>query len=403
MIDAVSLLEHAPSGVRRFAFGIAAGRGPLGRVSDAIRFPYSARDVPSTPPISAALTRLLIGPVNSAGQAFRWAEAVRQAWPDVGAIAMQGNRPGAFAPPVDLSVPVAVYLRSEAWHAAFASYLEKQTHIIWESGSPLLGRASPDPGVEIAELGARGVHGALIFHGSDIRPPHRHAEASRWSPFRDAGGPVRALTETAAANAALIERAQVPVFVSTPDLLEWVPQATWCPVAIDPAPWRGIASTRTPAAGRPVVAHAPTQRWLKGTDHIEPMLRRLDAEGVIEYRRIEAIPHASMPAFLSGADIVLDQFLLGSYGVAACEALAAGRLVMGHVDDATRERVREATGFDIPVHEATVESLEAELRRASADPAAFDAARAAGPSFVDAVHDGRRSAAALAPFLGLTA
>ena len=98
---------------------------------------------------------------------------------------------------------------------------------------------------------------------------------------------------------------------------------------------------------------------------------------------------------------VLDQFAVGGYGVAACEAMASGRLVMGHVDERTRAEVRDRTGLELPVHEATPESLEAELRRFIADPAAFAPTRTAGPAFVAAVHDGRRSAAALAPFLGL--
>jgi hypothetical protein len=110
-----------------------------------------------------------------------------------------------------------------------------------------------------------------------------------------------------------------------------------------------------------------------------------------------------MPDFYANADIVLDQFVMGSYGVAACEAMASGRLVMSHVDDYTRAQVRERTGRELPVHEATIESLETELRRAVAEPEAFEAFRTAGPVFVEAVHDGRSSAAAMAPFLGLSA
>jgi hypothetical protein len=74
---------------------------------------------------------------------------------------------------------------------------------------------------------------------------------------------------------------------------------------------------------------------------------------------------------------------------------------MGHVDDDTRAQVHERTGRELPVHEATIETLEAELRRAAADPGSFEAVRDAGPAFVADVHGGRRSAAALAPFLGL--
>jgi len=76
--------------------------------------------------------------------------------------------------------------------------------------------------------------------------------------------------------------------------------------------------------------------------------------------------------------------------------------VMSHVDADTRTQVREMTGLELPVHEATVDSLETELRLAAAQPDAFEALRTAGPAFVESVHDGRRSAAALAPFLGLS-
>ena len=71
---------------------------------------------------------------------------------------------------------------------------------------------------------------------------------------------------------------------------------------------------------------------------------------MIEYRQIVGVPHAEMPEFYAGADIVLDQFTLGSYGVAACEAMASGRLVMGHVDEPARAEVRDRTGLDLPVH-----------------------------------------------------
>lgn len=400
MLDAVALLERAPAGVRRLAYRIAAGRGPLGRLADAARYRYSERDVPAVPAQSDAAVRITIGPANSAGQAYRWARALERDLPGVAAVAVHGIAANPFQPPADVHVPVAVALRSAAWHAAFEAFLARQTHVIWESGLPLLGRRHGSDVLRESEaLAQSGVHGALMFHGSDIRPPERHAAASAWSPFRDAAGPVRALADTAAANAALVAASGLPVFVSTPDLLQWVPDATWCPVVVDPGAWSAVSSRRPPSR-RPVVVHAPTQRWLKGTERIEPMLRRLSEEGVIDYRPIVGVPHSSMPAVYAEADIVLDQFLLGSYGVAACEALAAGRLVMGHVDAATRARVVELSGCELPIVEATVDSLEAELRSAAGEP---ERAREAGPAFVAAVHDGRASASALAAFLGVSA
>lgn len=403
MVDTVTLLDRAPHGVRRFAYRIANGEGVLGRWADALRFRFSEADVPMLPQHADAAIRLVIGPANSAGQGYQWARAVERFLPGVAATAMHGIGADTFLPETDLRVPVAVYQRAAVWHDSFEAFLGRQTHVIWESGYPLLGRRyGSDVARELARLGEHGVKGALMFHGSDIRPPSLHAARSEWSPFRGKSGPTRALGEAASRNAALVVESGLPAFVSTPDLLAWLPQATWVPVVVDAAAWR-VGESGPGIAQPPVVAHAPSNRWMKGTDRIEPMLRRLSEEGVIRYQHIVGVPHASMPAFYASADIVLDQFALGSYGVAACEAMASGRVVMGHVDDATRAHVRKLTGLDLPVHEATIESLESQLRQAASHPERFDALRTAGPTFVEEVHDGRRSAAAMAPFLGLSA
>lgn len=403
MLDPVALVDRAPEFLRRLAYRVAAGRGILGRAVDAVRFPISDIEIPVLPMAGDADVRLFIGPANSAGQAYEWARAFERNLPGVVATAMRGIGSSPFEQSVDLRVPVAVHQRSTTWHESLQSYLEDQTHVIWESGLPLLGRRY-DGGVaqELALLGSTGVRGALLFHGSDIRPPSRHALGSRWSPFHNPTGRTRDLDRDSTRNAALANEAEVPVFVSTPDLLQWVPQATWCPVVVDLERWRAAAAPPR-RSGPLVVAHAPSQKWLKGTDLIEPTLRRLDAEGVIEYRQIVGVPHASMPGFYAGADIVLDQFVLGIYGVAACESMASGRLVFSHVDEFTRAEVQARTGMTLPVHEVTVETLEHELRRAAREPDFGAELRAAGPDFVAAVHDGRMSASAVAPFLGISA
>ncbi len=404
MLSVAKLLEESPQWMQRLAHRTAAGQGLLGRLADAARFRFSKDQAPPLPQLRDTAVRLVIGPANSAGQGYQWARALERAYPDVAAISMHGFGVNAFQPEVDLRVPVAVYQRSGSWQAAFEAYLGQQTHVVWESGRPLLGRRYGTEVVrEISQLSGQGVQGALLFHGSDIRPPSLHANQNPWSPFRDSTALGRTLEDTASRNAALAAGAKVPVFVSTPDLLQWLPTATWFPVVVDSTRWRAAAAkaaAKQPSDGPPVVAHAPSHPWLKGTDRIEPMLRRLADEGVIEYRQVVGVPHASMPAFYADADIMLDQFVLGIYGVATCEAMASGRLVMSHVDDFTRSQVRERTGLELPVHEATIDSLETELRRAAAEPEAFEDLRTAGPDFVDAVHDGSRSAAAMAPFLG---
>lgn len=402
MLDPVSILDRAPRGLRRLAHRVASGRGMLGKAADLARYRFSKSQIPGPLSIDDSAVRLTIGPANSASQGFMWARSAERYLSDVSAVAMYGIGTNPFAAQTDLQVPPAVYQRSRLWHERFETHLANQTHVIWESGLPLLGRRYNDITREIARITKWGVRGALMFHGSDIRPPALHAAQNKWSPFRDPTAPVHMLGDDVARNMAVATGCGLPVFVSTPDLLQWLPDATWCPVVVDPAVWR-TAATKPSGGARPIVAHAPSQAWLKGTSLIEPILHKLSDEGVIEYRQTPRLTHESMRAFYGEADVVLDQFLLGIYGVAACEAMASGRIVMAHVSTFTRNQVRSLTGLDLPIHEVTVDSLEDELRRVAREPEAFDWLRSAGQAFVDRVHDGRQSAVAIAPFLEVSA
>jgi hypothetical protein len=90
---------------------------------------------------------------------------------------------------------------------------------------------------------------------------------------------------------------------------------------------------------------------------------------------------------------------MGIYGVAACEAMAAGRVVVSFVGDTVRARARKATGRELPIVEATPGTLVEVVEKLLDDRDAARDFAAAGPSYVWANHDGRRSALALAPFL----
>lgn len=401
MASVMSLVDRAPAPIRRLVYRVASGAGLLGRLVEAVRFRPGGASGPALPRDDGAAVKLFIGPANSAGQGYEWARAVERTYSDTSAVALYGIGVNPFQQSADLTVPPAVHRRSAAWHQALEAYLIGRTHVVWESGLPLLGRLhGADVIREMEALSAHGVAGALLFHGSDIRPPRAHADVEPWSPFRGAPGATVALEAEAARHRQLVARSCAPVFVSTPDLMRWLPDATWCPVVVDSERWHP-REERDTASAPPVVVHAPSNGWLKGTSSVRPILRRLDDEGLITYREITAVPHEQMPDFYSRADIVLDQFVLGIYGVAACEAMASGCVVMSHVDDFTRREVRIRTGRELPVVETTAETLEDELRRFAADPAEYGAVRDAGVSFVRAVHDGRRAAAALAGFLGL--
>ncbi|SFR95710.1 Glycosyl transferases group 1 [Microbacterium sp. cf046] len=363
-------------------FGRLAARS-LGSFDDA--------DIPPPTSVPDASLRVYIAPTNYAAQGWAWARALDAAPDDVGARNMAVDVPGGFSFEADTVVPVPVYTSSELWQRAELEAVGRFTHALFEAERPFFGRLfSRDVATELEVLAARGVSTAFMCHGSDIRLPSRHLDFTPWSPFGERSASNDKLERDAARNRALLDAAGRPVFVSTPDLLADVPYGLWCPVVVDPARWAAVRETGP--ASQVSVAHAPSKSQIKGTPLIEPVVERLAEAGVIRYRRVSGVPSADMPAVYAEADIVLDQFRLGSYGVAACEAMAAGCVVVGHVVPAVRDAVAQVSGLELPIVEADPDSLDDVLRGLAADPGLRATIAERGRAFVAEVHDGGLSA-----------
>lgn len=361
------------------------------------RAAYSKAGIPAPVAAPNAPVRLYVAPANSAGQGYRWARAA-ESLTGVGAINMAIERTQNFAFDADEHIPFAVYAMSKSWQRRQRSFVKKFTHVLVEAQLPLYSRGPLT--AEVRQLRRGGIHVAILCHGSDIRLPSRHARGNSWSPFTDPNHEATAqLERIATQNKSLLARLAILVFVSTPDLLEDVPAATWLPVVVDPELWH----SHEPVLARdvPRVVHVPSNPWIKGSDKIESVLTEMAQRGLIEYERIQGVPAAQMPAVYARADIVLDQFRLVSYGVSACEAMASGRLVIGQVSDQVRDHVHATAGLELPIVEATIDSLGSVLDQVLADRSRFGAVAATGPGFVAQLHDGAASARVLAPFLGV--
>lgn len=116
-------------------------------------------------------------------------------------------------------------------------------------------------------------------------------------------------------------------FVSTPDLLEFLPGSVLLPQVVDFDLIETIHHTppvrRDP--NRLVVAHAPTNRALKGTSYLLSAIGELQREGwPIEIVLIENLRHAEALQKYYQADLGVDQLLAGAYGLLSAELMALG-------------------------------------------------------------------------------
>jgi glycosyltransferase involved in cell wall biosynthesis len=339
-----------------------------------------------------------IGPANMAGQAWAWAKAIEEHVPGVRTEVLAVDRGSPLAFPADTIVRAATFARDGAWAQRFeAQALEHWTHALLEAGRPIFGHRHGTAFTgDVPILEAVGIKVGLLLHGSEIRNPRRHAESSPWSPFRDPEEELTAkLQQQWDVLHPLVMAFDGPVFVSTPDLLEDVPDAHLLPVVVDVQHWTTDAPVME--RERPVVLHVPSRASIKGSAHVDAAMEPLHASGLITYERLEGVAPDQMPALVAAADIVLDQFSLGSYGVMAVQAMAAGRVVVGHCTD----QVRAAFPMELPIVEGPPDRLADVIRGLVADREKAHLIAAAGPAFASEIHGGSRSAEMLRDVLGL--
>ena len=335
--------------------------------------------------------KLAIGPRNGNGQAWAWAEALRRIRPELPVeVFAAGFSSGklAMTHASDIAIPLQDWTR-RPWQMWWAHRVRGQfTDLLIEQGLTtcgwLNGKAFYD---DLPALLESGLNVGLVFRGSEIRDPAAHAQREPWSPFRD---PEEPLTTKLQAGVQLprdrLSTFDVPKFVTTLDLLDDVPDATWLPQVLDVDAWSPGPEILT--RSRPVVLHAPSRNEsMKGSHWVDEACQPLHDIGVIEYHRLRGVPFAEMPARIRGADIVIDQLALGSYGVLALQAMASERLVIGHVSGRVRDRLDDS----IPVLQAEPPGLRAVLEEALAAPDWARSFARSGREYVCRYHTGEAS------------
>jgi glycosyltransferase involved in cell wall biosynthesis len=346
-------------------------------------------------PLGNTKVKLGLGMANSAGQLAALAQAVTKSDPNVSAEVITRTSGHGFGYPSDVYVSSKELRTLDVQLDLVRRVLPRYTHYLSDAFTPVFGRLNGgDISGDLPALAAAGIKTGLVCHGSEIRDPDRHLERMPHSHYRHAAPDMlQSLRRQARHNADVLDRVELPVFVTTPDLLADVPRATWIPLVVDVDSW----SSDRPVLDRPrpVVLHAPSKRWTKGTELFLTDLEEMDAHGFIELRLIEGVPWAEMRENVKSADIVIDQVAIGSYGTLACEAMAAGRPVIAHLTDT----VIAAFDGSLPLVNTDPLGVRATVERLLDDRAGTVEIGRRAEEFARRVHDGRKSAEVLSTFL----
>ena len=122
------------------------------------------------------------------------------------------------------------------------------------------------------------------------------------------------------------------ILVSTPDLLDWSPDAVWVPNPIDLQRYQYLDSEKH--TGNTKILHAPSDRGIKGTKYVIKAVEDLREEGYdVELVLVENMSHEKAVECYKSSDIVVDQLLAGWYGVFAIECMAMGKPVCVYIKE----------------------------------------------------------------------
>ena len=220
--------------------------------------------------------------------------------------------------------------------------------------------------LELQILELRGCITLVQYQGDDARQgdflrqhyPYSHVnevEASYYAPPSD---------EHKRKQIALITARCHRVYALNPDLL-WVlpPGSCFLPYAhIDLDEWTPRYQPRRDGVLR--VGHAPTHRAVKGTKYVLEAINELRERGwPIELVLVEGLSNADARKVYQSVDVLVDQLLVGWYGGLAVELMALGKPVIAFIRHADLVHVPHEMVSDLPIFEATRETLSQQLLR----------------------------------------
>lgn len=111
---------------------------------------------------------------------------------------------------------------------------------------------------------------------------------------------------------------------------------------------------------KPIVAHAPSNKKLKGTEYILKAVEELKKEGLdFEFRLMENIPYSDVSKFYQDVDIMVVQLLAHGGGKQSYELLSCGKVVISRMQyDDYLPHIKD----ECPIIDADINSIKEVLR-----------------------------------------
>ena len=135
--------------------------------------------------------------------------------------------------------------------------------------------------------------------------------------------------------------------------------------------------------GRLTVLHAPTNSAVKGSQYVIEAVGELKKKYDFDYIEVRNMPQKEAKEMYRKADIIVDQLLMGTYGVFAIEVMAMGKPVITYITDEMKESFPE----DLPVISASPDTIKDVLEELIVNKEMRREAGEKGIAYVKKYHD----------------
>lgn len=116
---------------------------------------------------------------------------------------------------------------------------------------------------------------------------------------------------------------------------------------------------------KPLIIHSPTAKICKGSNIIIPIIEELKKQFDFEFILLHDIRREKVLEIMRKADVFIDQIILGSYGMAAMEAMSFGKPVLCYI---MPEVFEAGLSTECPIVNTSPDNLKEQLTKLITEP-----------------------------------
>ncbi|WP_051865268.1 glycosyltransferase [Metabacillus indicus] len=221
---------------------------------------------------------------------------------------------------------------------------------------------------------------ALMHHwGSDVRQLSLALKTNPYARVKDTNE--EGIKRKLEVLGSFISHCIIPDWELYPYVKDYYGKVEIVPSVIDVSAYP--CNTENEISKRPLIVHAPTSPYIKGTPSILKAVEDLKLTHAFDFELVQGLSHKQAVETYKKADIIVDQLHIGSYGLFAVECMALGKPVVCWITDEMKSRYPK----DLPLITANPDTIKETLKKLLDNRDSLKETGNLGRAYIEQVHD----------------